>query len=150
MPERTRALLRIDMRAAIARGHHPLTDVMRAAADLEPGGMLELVTSFEPEALCAQLTEAGWQLRVSAGAEGSWLVHAGRPTVAAIADYTELPPPEPLERVLAAAAALPPGGVHVAHLPRDPVPAKPHLEARGLSWQVALRPDGSALLWVRR
>jgi TusA-related sulfurtransferase len=67
-----------------------------------------------------------------------------------VLDLSELSPPEPLERLLHAAAALGPGESLVALLPRDPVHARPHLVARGLAVEVAVRPDGRALVTVRR
>jgi TusA-related sulfurtransferase len=67
-----------------------------------------------------------------------------------VLDLSELPPPEPLERLLQAAAALAPGGTLVALLPRDPIHARPHLVARGLSVLVTVRPDGRALVRVQR
>lgn len=150
MPERARALLVVDVRPIIEKGGHPLTSVMEAAATLEPHGMLEVVAPFEPRPLAAHLRASGFEVRASPTADGAWHVDVARPPLPAVAEWADLPPPEPLERLLHAVAALPEGGVLVAHLPRDPRLARPELEARGLDWQVALRPDGTALLWARR
>lgn len=127
-----------------------MTWVMRAVADLEPDGMLELVVPLEPTPLIAALREAGCEVRTSPEPDRSCSVQVGRPRLPAITDLCGLAPPEPLERLLEGVAALRVGEVLVALLPRDPVLAKPHLEARGVSWQVALRPDGTALVWIRR
>lgn len=67
-----------------------------------------------------------------------------------VLDLSELPPPEPLERLLHAAATLGPGEALVALLPRDPVHARPHLAARGLAVEVVVRADGRALVTLRR
>lgn len=80
--------------------------------------------------------------------EDPWCCHALGNTLP-IEDLTKLEPPEPLSRVLAACAVLAPGMVYRAHLPRTPTMLFPHLEARGLAWQVVAQPDGTALLWVR-
>jgi len=67
-----------------------------------------------------------------------------------VLDLTDLAPPEPLERLLRAASQLAPGASLLALLPRDPVPAKAQLLARGLSFEVVVFADGRALLRVRR
>jgi hypothetical protein len=42
------------------------------------------------------------------------------------------------------------GEQYLAHLPHVPEPLFPHLEMRGLKWQVFEEPDGSALMLIRR
>ena len=66
-----------------------------------------------------------------------------------VLDLSELPAPEPFEQLLAHAMRLSPGQELWALVPRDPVHAKPHLAARGLSFEVFTREDGRALvrLW---
>ncbi|MBX7194537.1 MAG: DUF2249 domain-containing protein [Sandaracinaceae bacterium] len=67
-----------------------------------------------------------------------------------IVDLSELPAPEPFEELLRRGASLAPGQVLWALLPRDPIHAKPHLHARGLSFEVFPREDGRALLRLWR
>lgn len=149
VPERSHCLCVLDVRPVLARGEHPLEEALAAAAALEEHGVLELVAPFEPRPLMAKLRGAGCEVASARQPDGTWLVRAGKGALAPLEELAELTPPEPLERVLEAVAALPPGAVLVAHLPRDPLLLKPQLEARGLAWQVALRPDRSAVLWVR-
>jgi hypothetical protein len=49
-------------------------------------------------------------------------------------DVSELPPPEPLERVLDALADLPAGDSLLVRLPMEPVLLYPMLRSMGLSW----------------
>ncbi len=67
-----------------------------------------------------------------------------------VLDLTDLAPPEPLEQLLRAASQLAPGASLLALLPRDPLPAKAQLSARGLSFETFVLADGRALLRVRR
>lgn len=140
----------MDVRPVIARGEHPLADALAIAQALEPLGVLELIAPFEPRPLMSKLREAGCEVASAHQPDGTWLVRAGKERLVPLEELVELPAPEPLERALEACAALAPGAVFAAHLPRDPLLLKPHLEARGLRWEVASRPDGTAVLWVRR
>jgi hypothetical protein len=65
-------------------------------------------------------------------------------------DLRALPAPQPLERGLAAADALPPGGSVVLLTPQLPMPLLQLLEARGFRTDARLRSDGSARVVVRR
>lgn len=104
---------------------------------------------FEPSALVAALGARGCPA-VTERRGSRWLVRTGASPPPPVEELTELPAPEPMERVLTAVAALPPGGVYLAALPHRPVPLLPHLAARGLTFASVERPDGTALLWVRR
>jgi uncharacterized protein (DUF2249 family) len=62
-------------------------------------------------------------------------------------DVRDLPPCEPMERILAACDALAPGETIHALISREPLPLYPLLQQRGLAWQVlALDEDGCELL----
>lgn len=65
-------------------------------------------------------------------------------------DLRALPAPQPLERGLAAADALPAGGSVVLLTPLLPMPLLQLLEARGFRTEARLRSDGSARVVVRR
>jgi hypothetical protein len=49
-----------------------------------------------------------------------------------------------------ASTRLSAGGMYVAHLPHVPGPLFPHLESRGLDWQIYEKSDGSALVLIRK
>ena len=65
-------------------------------------------------------------------------------------DLRGLEAPEPMEKILLACAQLVPNGVFLAHLPHIPHPLFPHLETRGMLWQIHEKADGSVLLLIRR
>ena len=67
-----------------------------------------------------------------------------------IIDLRDLEAPEPLEKILLACAQLDPGQHYLARLPHVPGPLFPHLQARGLDWQVHEEADGSAVIMIRR
>jgi len=67
-----------------------------------------------------------------------------------IVDLRGLEAPEPMEKILMASAQLEKDDIYIAHLPHVPAPLFPHLETRGLDWQVFEETDGSALVLIRR
>jgi hypothetical protein len=67
-----------------------------------------------------------------------------------VVDLRDLEAPEPMEKILLACTRLEPNGLFLAHLPHIPHPLFPHLESRGMVWQVHEKADGSALLLIRR
>jgi len=66
-----------------------------------------------------------------------------------IIDLRGLEAPEPIERILLACANLGPDDSYMAHLPHIPFPLFPHLESRGLNWNVQEETDGSAVITIR-
>ena len=67
-----------------------------------------------------------------------------------IIDLRGLEAPEPMEKILLACTNMATAAQYLAHLPHVPEPLFPHLEMRGLEWQVFEEPDGSALVLIRR
>jgi hypothetical protein len=67
-----------------------------------------------------------------------------------IIDLRDLEAPEPMEKILLACAQLGPDDIYLARLPHVPGPLFPHLEARGLDWQVYEEADGSAVILIWR
>ena len=65
-----------------------------------------------------------------------------------IVDLRELEAPGPMETILMACAQLKPDEKYLAQLPHVPNPLFPHLETRGMQWQVFEQADGSALLLI--
>ncbi len=132
-----------------ARRPIDLEAVVHALEELAPAGVLEVVAPQEPADLARALVDRGWTVGGSALADGSWSLRVGRGPLPPWLDLADLEPPGPLEKVLDACARLEPGATVLARLPRYPVMLPPHLDRRSLEWQVAMRPDGTALLWVR-
>jgi len=67
-----------------------------------------------------------------------------------IIDLCSLEAPEPMEKILSAGAQLAPQDVYLARLPHIPFPLFPHLENRGLDWQIHEEEDGHVLILIRR
>ncbi len=67
-----------------------------------------------------------------------------------IIDLCNLEAPEPMEKILLAGAVLGPDDAYLARLPHIPYPLLPHLETRGLAWQLHEEKDGSVLILIRR
>lgn len=65
-------------------------------------------------------------------------------------DLRNLEAPEPMEKILLACTNMAADEQFLVHLPHVPEPLFPHLEMRGLEWQIFEEPDGSALVLIRR
>lgn len=65
-------------------------------------------------------------------------------------DARGLEPPQPLVKILEAAAALPPGATLRARTDRRPMHLLPQLEERGFSADSQEQPDGSFVTHIRR
>lgn len=148
-PVMTTLLSVIDLRPRIARGEHPIGEVLAAAGSLAPGGVLELVAPFEPRPMLERLRALGCEVTATSMPDGSWVVRVAHGSLPPLHELSDLPPPEPLEHALAACAGLAPGEIYCARLPRTPAMLLPQLDARGLEWRTAERPDGTAVIWVR-
>lgn len=140
----------LDVRPILAAGRHPVDDVMVAVDALHDSGVLEIIAPFEPRPLVEKLRGGGCDVETRVMPDGTWSVRIARVRLPPFADLTELEPPEPMEAVLRACAALTPGAVQTARLPRRPVLLFPQLVARGVRFEVAQRPDGTVLLWLQR
>jgi AcrR family transcriptional regulator len=146
----TEPTARIDVRPLIARGVDPLAAILEAVAGLPRAGVLLLEAPFRPAPLLALLARRGHSAAAEPLAPDHWLVEVIAGGAPAVEDLRDLEPPEPMERVLAAAAALAPGEVYLARLPRFPRMLVPHLEERGLAFAILERPDGAALLRLEK
>lgn len=67
-----------------------------------------------------------------------------------LVDLRGLEAPEPMETILLACLQLKADEYYLAHLPHEPTPLFPHLQARAMEWQVFEQADGSALVLIRR
>jgi len=67
-----------------------------------------------------------------------------------IHDLRYLEAPEPMQWILMKGVQLKADDYFMARLPHVPSPLFPHLESRGLDWQVLEEDDGSAVVMIRR
>ena len=67
-----------------------------------------------------------------------------------ITDLRNLEAPEPMEKILLAGAQLGSEDVFLARLPHIPYPLFPHLQSRGLDWEIHEESEESVLILVRK
>ncbi len=127
-----------------------LDGVVERLETLPPGGALKLEVGFEPAALVASLAERGLVAEACECSRRVWSLEVRPSGSPEILDLRDLEAPEPLERMLEAAARLAPGDVVLARLPRFPRMLLPQLARRGLPWEIYEERDGSALVHVRK
>ncbi|HYB73626.1 MAG TPA: DUF2249 domain-containing protein [Candidatus Sulfotelmatobacter sp.] len=148
-------LVTLDVREDIRRGQEPFARIMAAARGLRPGQALLLRNLFEPVPLYQVLAKKGldhWTMR--AGPE-DWSVYfypaptegadaaaateapppAPRQAGEVVVDARGLEPPQPMQRILEALAALPEGEALRAHTDRRPMLLYPKLEERGYRYE---------------
>jgi AcrR family transcriptional regulator/uncharacterized protein (DUF2249 family) len=140
----------LDVRPLLREGRDPLDTILAALERLPATGVLKLTAPFRPSPLLSLLSGRGYRASAREEAPGVWRVEAQPPDSPEIVDLRELEAPEPLERILAATARLEAGDVLIARVPRFPRLLLPHLEERGLAWEVHEEADGTALVHVRR
>ena len=143
-------LLALDVRPILARGDDPLAQILATLKRLAPAGVLLLTAPFRPAPLLTLLTARGYGCECGETAGGVWFLIVEPPESHAILDLRDLEAPEPMEQILLHSSKLEGDGFLVARLPRVPKMLLPHLQQRGLSWNVEEVADGSALLCVKR
>jgi len=162
----------LDVRPILRSGGEPFSAIMLAVDSLEPGQALRLLASFKPvplfqvlgargfEAAAREIGDGDWEVMFtpvdqqnepaagpnadSSSTEDSW------PVPALEIDCRDLPPPEPMVKVLETVETLDPGTTMSALLPREPRFLFPELEARGHSWRGEQRVDGEYHILIRR
>lgn len=149
-PPASAPLVALDVRPILAGGVDPLSAILAALAPLPPGGVLLVEAPFRPAPLLALLARRGHAVHVEQLAPDHFLVEVVVGAAPLVEDLRDREPPEPLERALSAAAALAPGGVYLARLPRFPRLLVPRLRERGVDFAVLERADGAALLRLWR
>ncbi|HEY7676391.1 MAG TPA: DUF2249 domain-containing protein [Candidatus Methylomirabilis sp.] len=157
-------LVTLDVREDIRRGQEPFARIMAAAKGLKPRQALLLRNVFEPVPLYQVLAKKGldhwttcsgpedWSIYFypapAGGAVGPALSAPGghdpapgappRPGAGAsevVVDARGLEPPQPMQRILEALAALPEGAALRARTDRRPMLLYPKLEERGYRYE---------------
>lgn len=150
----------LDVRPILARGEEPFGVITEATRDIPVGQALSLRSPFDPVPLRDVLGKQGFEAYTSgAGDDWSTLFRRTRelkpsaapttipsedaPVTAEITiDVSELVPPEPMMRILAALEELPDGGKLIVHHVRRPMHLYPRLDELGYHHQTTeLAPD---------
>ena len=153
----------LDVRPILRSGGEPFQAIMQAVQDLRPGQGLTLLATFRPLPLFRVMQGRGFDHEAREIDGGDWevlftpqketahvetSVDADRPETwpdpSEHLDLTDLDPPEPMVRILAAAEALEPGEVLFAVLAREPLFLFPELTKRGHQWAGNFDEAGSA------
>ncbi len=170
-------VVELDARPLLEAGVEPFRAIMNAAGRLRPGEVLQLIVPFEPVPLHDVMAGRGlqrWLREPEPGSSEPWEVFyypiakegsEEEPTVGDEPDDLEdsgetdlidldvrgLPPPEPLERVLALAGELAYGQVARVRHHRKPIPLFEILRERGFAWQCRETDTGDweVRLWRR-
>lgn len=127
-----------------------LQGLLESVAKLSSDGVLKLNAENRPDALITSLRNQNYDVQVRQWNSRAWDVEVRASWIPAIADLRDFEAPLPMEKVLVACSQLGAGELYLARLPRVPVMLFPHLETRGLHWQVYEEHDQSALLLVRK
>ena len=140
----------LDVRPLLEAGDDPLGEILARLRQLPPDGVMKLIAPFRHVPLLNLLAARDYRVKAREFDSNCWGVEVLGPSAPVIEDLRDLEPPQPLERVLTAAAELAPGEACAARVPRHPRLLLPRLEERGLRYQVYDEPDGTALIHVRR
>jgi len=140
----------LDVRPILSSGEDPLEAILSSLRGLHGTGALELLAPFYPQPLIALLESSGHAISAEEAKPGIWRLWIRQVESESWFDLRDLESPEPLERVLEIAAELEAGDAFCALVPRVPTLLFPHLQKRGLNWQVQESFDECALLHVCR
>lgn len=161
----------LDVRPLLERGEEPFTVIMAAIARVPERGALRLRASFEPVPLYAVLARRGFSHSSRALGANDWEVVFSRGTSADVPppkcarasceppaessdviqlDVSELVPPEPMVRILEAAARLQPGQTLLVEHHRRPVYLYPQLDAQGFVHDTTEFGPGRVQIRIRR
>ncbi len=151
--EGARIQAEVDARSADERG--PLGAIMRAAAQVQPGGILLVRSAFEPLPLFTLLAQRGfahWSQQHASDDWASYFLRLRAPAAApaqpaaapapALLDNRGLEPPQPMQRTLAALEQLAPGATLTVLTDRQPLFLFEALEEQGYTYATTSAPDG--------
>jgi TetR/AcrR family transcriptional regulator len=147
-PPLTARAVRLDVRPVLTSGRDPLADILQVLETLAPTSLLVVTAPIRPVPLERLLAGRGHAVTAHAAPGGAWdlvCIVGGAP---AIADFSALEAPEPMEQVLRIAQQLQAGQVALAHLPRTPHWLLPQLEARGIGHEIVTLMDDTAVLRI--
>ena len=143
----------LDVRPTLQNGGEPFQEIMQVVQGLLPGQGLKLIAPFRPQPLFRVMEGRGFVHEAREVESGRWEVlftplketasvdtsadadaPEAWPDPSLHLDLSDLDPPEPMVRILAAAEELAEGDVLFALLSREPVFLFPELTRRGHQW----------------
>ena len=150
----------LDVRPLLRDGGEPFQAIMSAVSALAPGEGLKLFATFRPQPLFPVMAQRGFEhevLEIDGGdfevrftpKETGLVVSEGAaspdvwPDPAIELDLTDLAPPEPMVRILAAVESMSEGEVLFALLAREPLFLYPELAIRNHQWAGNFDEDGA-------
>jgi uncharacterized protein (DUF2249 family) len=177
-PDKLTVAAEVDARPLQERGEEPFSAIMAAVARVPVGQALRLRNTFEPTPLYEVLSKRGLMPRAIQHGPDEWeilFLHSAPPAQSARAqpapqarpvaapanhdavpegvvtlDVSELPPPEPLVKILETLETLPPGSTLLVHHARRPIHLYPRLDALGCQHETWDRGPGQVELRITK
>lgn len=167
----TSEIVELDVREMIERGEEPFSTITQSARALQRNQVLELIAPFEPVPLYDALTTIGMDHATRRDAADEWHVFirrsASRSKPAAepvettqlsdvdadaevTIDVSELVPPEPMMKILAALEELPAGGTLRVHHVRIPIFLYDRLNEMGCKHETVDHGEGHVELLITK
>jgi uncharacterized protein (DUF2249 family) len=78
MMDRDNIKITLDARPLLAQGIHPLEQVQKECAALQPGEVFEIITPFPPAPMIEKMGAAGYQAHSEAGGDGMFHTYFGK------------------------------------------------------------------------
>lgn len=143
--------MELDVRPVLRNGGEPFQAIMSAVNGLAPGQGLKLFATFRPQPLFSLMASQGFDHEVLELEGGDFEVRFTPKQEAVVIsdgalspeawedatielDLTDLPPPEPMVRILGEVEQMAEGQVLFALLTREPLFLYPELTKRGHQW----------------
>jgi uncharacterized protein (DUF2249 family) len=158
----------LDVREQQQRGEPVLRPILDLARTVPLGSQWVLLNTFDPLPLYAVLRKQGFVGWTTQRGEDDWEIHffrqgEGETSAAPISvqseepraasatlDVRHLPPPEPMQQILAILSTLEPEQWLYVHHARRPEYLLPLLREQGHEYDCAARADGTVDFWVKK
>jgi hypothetical protein len=145
------AIVDLDLMALGDDAAGVLRALLEGVSALPPDGVLKATLVCDPAALRPALEARGLETRSEATDRGAARLEVRSAGAwPEILDLRDLEAPEPLNRILEAAAELAAGEALLARTPCYPRPLLVLLARRGLAFEAIEEPDGTGLVHVRK
>ena len=147
---RTEKIISLDVRPLIQEGVDPLGRILQDLDRVDPRGLLVVRAPFRPSPLLALLSKRGHGVEARDLGDGDWEVWVWGLNAPPILSLSDLPAPEPMERLVGCVEQLVVGSCLLAHTPRLPRLLLRTLDKSCLDCAALEAADGTGLVWVGR